>query len=116
MDRPRSGDWHATPSDYATDGRGPAGGGTLVGLTAEDGVLVAADTRTSRGAVVRSERVQKISQVHPAAALGSTNDLGTVQPFVRAIRSEADGYETSHGGPMDMTALIGSFVIFYRHV
>ncbi|MEF8902915.1 MAG: proteasome subunit beta [Haloarculaceae archaeon] len=80
-------------------------GGTLVGLTTEDGVLLAADTRTSRGAVVRSEGVRKISQVHPTAVLGSTDDLGTAQSFVRAIRSEADRYETSHGEPMDMTAL-----------
>jgi proteasome beta subunit len=80
-------------------------GGTLVGLTTEDGALLAADTRTSRGAVVRSEGVRKISQVHPTAVLGSTDDLGTVQSFLRAIRFEADRYETSHDEPMDMTSL-----------
>jgi proteasome beta subunit len=80
-------------------------GGTLVGLTTEDGVLLAADTRTSRGAVVRSEGVRKISQVHPTAVMGSADDLGTAQSFARAIRSEADHYETSHDEPMDMTAL-----------
>ena len=37
--------------------------------------------------------------------MGSTDDLGTAQSFVRAIRSEADRYETSHGEPMDMTSL-----------
>ena len=92
-------------SDYRTDGRGPAAGGTLVGLTTDDGVFMAADTKTSRGAVVRSEAVQKLSQVHPTAALGSTDDLGAVQSFVRAIRLEADLYETTYGEPMDMTVL-----------
>ncbi|MEF8812827.1 MAG: hypothetical protein V5A55_03300 [Halovenus sp.] len=90
MERFPSGDRHSTGPDYRTDGRGPAAGGTLVGLTTEDGVLVAADTRTSRGTVVRSEGVQKISQVHPTAAIGSTGDLSALQSFVRAIRSDSD--------------------------
>lgn len=87
------------------DGHGSESGGTLIGLTTKDGVVMAADTRTSRGRVVRSERVQKISEVHRSAALGSTGDLGAVRSLVRAITSEADRYETSHGEPMDMTAL-----------
>lgn len=96
---------HLIESDYRTDGRGPAAGGTIVGLTTEDGTLMAADTRTSRRSAVRSEGVQKISPVHPTAALGSTDDLGAVQSFVRTITSEADSYETSHEVLVDMTAL-----------
>jgi proteasome beta subunit len=105
MNHSQSEDQQSVASDYRTDGHGPVAGGTLVGLTTEDGVLLAADTRTSRGAVVRSEGVRKISQVHPTAVMGSTDGLGTAQSFVREIRSEADRYETSHDEPMDMTSL-----------
>lgn len=105
MNRPRPGTRRPIDSGYLADGHGFESGGTLVGLTTKDGVLVVADTRTSREASVRSESVQKISQVHPTAVMGSTADLGAVQSFVRTIRSESERYEVSHGQPMDMTAL-----------
>lgn len=94
---------------YRTDGSGAASGGTLVATTASDGVVLAADTRTADGTAVSSEAVQKIAAVHPTAALGSTGDVGAAQSFVRAVRSEVDGYETSRGEPMDVSAL-GTFV------
>jgi proteasome beta subunit len=103
MDPSREGR-QSTDSGYRADGRGTAGG-TLVGLTTADGVLVAADTRTSQGTVVRSETAQKLSQIHPTAVLGSTGSLGAVQSFVRAIRSETERYELERGEPMDMAAL-----------
>jgi len=87
-----------------TDG-GSGVAGTLVGLATRDGVLLAADTRTSQGTVVRSERVQKLAQVHPTAAIGSTDHLGAAQSFVRTIRLEADRYETDRGHPMTLPEL-----------
>ncbi len=98
------GDRRAQGEDRLTDG-GSGMAGTLVGLTTRGGVLLAADTRTSEGTVVRSERVQKIDRVHPTAAVGSTDHLGTVQSFVRAIRLEADRYETDRGEPMTLAEL-----------
>lgn len=92
-------------SNYRTDGQGTDTGGTLVGITTEEGVIMAADTRVSRDTVVRNESVEKISQIHPTAVVGSPNDIGTVQSFVRVIRSEADQYEYDHGAPMNMSAL-----------
>lgn len=68
-------------------------------------MLLVADTRTSEGPLISSENTQKIIQIHPTAAIGSTGDLGTVQSFLRAIRSEVDLYGTRRDGPMDMTAL-----------
>ncbi|RZV10640.1 proteasome beta subunit [Natrinema hispanicum] len=87
-----------------TDG-GSETAGTLVGIATRDGVLLAADTRTSQGTVVRSERVQKLAQVHPTAAMGSTDHLGVMQSFVRTIRLEADRYETDRGDPMTLPEL-----------
>lgn len=80
-------------------------GGTLVGLAGENGVVLAADTRASRGATVSSESVQKLVAVHPTAAMGSTDDLGAARAFVRAVRAEADRQELEHGEPMGLTAL-----------
>jgi len=87
-----------------TDG-GSETAGTLVGIATRDGILLAADTRTSQGTVVRSERVQKLAQVHPTAAMGSTDHLGVMQSFVRTIRLEADRYETDRGDPMTLPEL-----------
>lgn len=87
-----------------TDG-GSETAGTLVGVATRAGVLLAADTRTSQGTVVRSERVQKLAQVHPTAAMGSPDHLGVMQSFVRTIRLEADRYETERGDPMTLPEL-----------
>jgi len=94
-----------TEATLRTDGGSPARGGTLVGLTTSDGVLLAADSRTSRGTTVAGDRVRKIEQVHPTAALGSTDHLGAVQSFVRTVRVEANRYETDRGEPMSLSAL-----------
>lgn len=102
MDRPNR---QVVESLPLTDGHGAGTGGTLLGLTTNEGVLVAADTHTSRGDVVRSEDVQAIHQVHPTAVLGSTGDLGAVQSFIRTIRAEADRYETANDEPMEIPTL-----------
>jgi|AntDeeMinimDraft_6_1070357.scaffolds.fasta_scaffold09450_2 proteasome beta subunit len=84
---------------------GTASGGTLLGVATGEGVLMAADTRTSRETTTISEDVQKMSQVHPTAVLGSTGDLGEVQSFVRTIRAESDRYGTENDEPMDIATL-----------
>ncbi|WP_425604333.1 hypothetical protein [Natrinema gelatinilyticum] len=58
-----------------TDGDGTGSGGTFVSVRTNDGVFLISDTRTSRGTIVSSEGVRKITQIHPAAAMGSTDDL-----------------------------------------
>lgn len=102
--RANSGRW-PTDATFRTDGGGPARGGTLVGLTTTDGVLLGADSRTSRGTTVAGDRVRKIEQVHPTAVLGSTDHLGAVQSFVRTVRVEANRYEMDRGEPMSLSAL-----------
>ncbi|SFC36360.1 proteasome endopeptidase complex, beta component Threonine peptidase. MEROPS family T01A [Halobiforma haloterrestris] len=91
----------------ATDGAGSGdeGGGTLVALASRDGVLMAADTRVSDGTVVTGERARKLEKVHPTAAMGSADGLGSVRSIVRAVRSAADRYESERGRPMTMPAL-----------
>lgn len=105
MDHSRTKDQQAVDTTSHADGRGSVAGGTVVGTTAEDGVLLAADTRSSRGTVVRSEGVQKLSQVHPTAVVGSPDPFDPAASFLRRLDSETDRYEISHGEPMDVTAL-----------
>lgn len=104
MDRPRTIHRRSIDPVRIADG-GTASGGTLLGVATGEGVLMAADTRTSRGTITSSEDVQKMSQIHPTAVLGSTEDLGELQSFVRTIRAEADRYETEHDEPMDSATL-----------
>jgi len=101
--RTDSGRW-LTDGAVHTDGRGAGSGGTLVGVTTTDGVLLVADFRTSRGTTVAGT-VRKIEPVGSTTVLGSTDDLGTVQSFVRAVRFEANRYETDRGEPMPLQTL-----------
>lgn len=94
-----------TTSPVRPDGGEFESGGTLVGLTAADGVLLAADTRTSRGTVVSSDQVSKLVPVHPTAAMGSTADLGAARTFIRRLRAEVDRYELERGEPPSIAAL-----------
>lgn len=93
-----------TDAVLRADGRGAGTGGTLVGLTTTDGVLLAADSRTSRGTTVSGD-VRKIEPVSTTAALGSTADLGTMQSLLRTVRFEASRYETDSGKAMSVPAL-----------
>ncbi|MFW5919745.1 MAG: proteasome subunit beta [Halanaeroarchaeum sp.] len=101
--RTESGRW-PTDAVLRADGRGGGTGGTLVGLTTADGVLLAADSRTSRGTTVSGD-VRKIEPVSTTAALGSTADLGTMQSLLRTVRFEASRHETDRGKAMSVPAL-----------
>lgn len=106
MDRPDPGNRRQPdPVLLADGGAGTGTGGTVVGLTTRDGVVLTADTRTSSDTVVSSADVRKIAQVHPTAAVGSTADLGTARSVVETARSEVDRHETRRGEPMDVSAL-----------
>ena len=80
-------------------------GGVVVGVRTSDAVVLAADTRTTRGGVVASDAVCKLDPIRPAAAIGSADDLGDIQSFVRTLRTEADRYADHHGRPISVPAL-----------
>lgn len=81
-------------------------GTTTVGLTAADGVVLAADRRASLGgAFVANKDVSKVEQVHPTAATTISGSVGDAQALVRHVRAEASLYETRRGRPMSMDAL-----------
>lgn len=81
-------------------------GTTTIGLTTDEGVVLATDMRASlAGRFVTNKNVQKVEQVHPTAALTMVGSVGGAQAFIRGLRIEASLYETRRGERMSMRAL-----------
>jgi proteasome beta subunit len=81
-------------------------GTTTIGLTTDDGVVMATDMRASlAGRFVSNKDVQKVEQIHPTAALTMAGSVGGAQSFIRSIRVEANLYEVRRGEDMSMEAL-----------
>ena len=81
-------------------------GTTTIGVSTEDGVVVATDMRASLGGrFVSNKNVQKVEQIHPNAALTLVGSVGGAQSFIRTLRSEVKLYEARRGEHMSMQAL-----------
>jgi len=81
-------------------------GTTTIGITTDEGVVIATDMRASLGGrFVSNKSVQKVEQIHPSAALTLVGSVGGAQSFIRTLRSEADLYEVRRGEPMSISAL-----------
>lgn len=81
-------------------------GTTIVGITAEDGVVMASDMRASlAGRVVSNKDVQKVEEIQPNAALSMSGSVGGAQSFIRSLRAEANLYEARRGEYMSINAL-----------
>ena len=110
----------ANPSPYAPElGSVPNGsqsdehdetvaktGTTTIGITTDEGVIIATDMRASLGGrFVSNKNVQKVEQIHPTAALTLVGSVGGAQSFIRTLRSEVNLYEARRGEGMDIEAL-----------
>ncbi|GAB6861421.1 archaeal proteasome endopeptidase complex subunit beta [Haloplanus litoreus] len=80
-------------------------GTTTVGLSTENGVVMATDMRASAGRMVSSKDVQKVEQIHPNAALTIAGSVSAAQSLIRSLRSETSLYETRRSKDMSMEAL-----------
>ena len=81
-------------------------GTTTVGLSTEDGVIIATDRRASLGGrFVSNKQVQKVEQIHPTAAMTLVGSVGGAQSFIRSLRAEADLYEVRRDDPLSIHAL-----------
>jgi proteasome beta subunit len=80
-------------------------GTTTVGLTGNNGVVLATDRRASAGNLVASKNAQKILQVHSQAALTISGAVSAAQSLVRSLRSEVNLYETRRNEAMSIQAL-----------
>lgn len=81
-------------------------GTTTIGITTDDGVVIATDQRASlAGRFVSNKNVQKVEQIHPTAAMTMVGSVGGAQSFIASIRAEANLYEARRGEHMSMEAL-----------
>ncbi len=81
-------------------------GTTTVGLTTDEGVVIATDMRASLGGrFVSNKNVQKVEQIHPTAALTLVGSVGGAQSFISTLRAESNLYEARRGEDMRIEAL-----------
>ncbi|WP_436907180.1 proteasome subunit beta [Halosimplex marinum] len=81
-------------------------GTTIVAIAAADGVVMAADQRASVGGkFTTNKNAEKISRVHPTAALAISGSVGPAQNLVRSLRAETSLYESRRDERMSMRAL-----------
>jgi len=80
-------------------------GTTTVGITAEDGVVLATDMRASMGNMVSSKDVQKVEEIHPTAALTIAGGVSAAQSLISSLKAEVRLYEARRGENMSMQAL-----------
>jgi proteasome beta subunit len=80
-------------------------GTTTVGLTTENGVVLATDMRASMGYMVSSKDVQKVEQIHPTGALTIAGSVSAAQSLISTLKAETNLYEARRGKDMSMEAL-----------
>ncbi len=81
-------------------------GTTTIGITTEDGVVIATDMRASLGGrFVSNKNVQKVEQIHPTAALTLVGSVGGAQSFISNLRAEVNLFEARRGEDMSLNAL-----------
>ncbi|MEE6209424.1 proteasome subunit beta [Salarchaeum sp. III] len=87
-------------------GEGAETGTTVVGVVADESVVLAADQRASIGGrVVTNKHVRKVEPVHPTAAAALSGTVGHLQQFVRVLRAETRLYADRRDTDPSMTAL-----------
>ncbi len=79
-------------------------GTTTVGLTCEDGVVLATDTRATAGYLVASKQARKVYKVTDNIAVTVAGGVGDTQGLVRMLRAEANYYRMREGHPMSVLA------------
>ena len=81
-------------------------GTTTIGLTTDEGVVIATDMRASLGGrFVSNKNVQKVEQIHPTGALTMVGSVGGAQSFIASLRAEVNLFESRRGADMSIEAL-----------
>lgn len=80
-------------------------GTTIVGVAADERVVLASDQRASLGGMVSSKSVQKIEPVGDGVALAFTGSVSGAQSLTAELRRERRLYETRRGQSMSVDAL-----------
>jgi len=80
-------------------------GTTTVGLTTDEGVVLATDRRASAGNLVASKRAKKIAEIHPRGALTISGAVSAAQALINNLQAEVRLYEARRDEEMTIKAL-----------
>lgn len=80
-------------------------GTTLVGIVADDAVVLASDRRASLGGMVSSKDVQKVVSLADRAAMAFSGSMAGAQALTAQLETQVRLYEVRRGEPMSATAL-----------
>lgn len=81
-------------------------GTTTIGISVDEGVLIATDRRASLGGrFVVSKDVVKVEQIHPTGAITLVGSVGGAQDFADRLEAEASLYKSRRGENISMHAL-----------
>jgi len=80
-------------------------GTTTVGIKAEDGVVLAADTQASLDHMVETLNIRKILPITDRIAITTAGSVGDVQALARTLEAQARYYQFTWGKPMTTRAM-----------
>lgn len=81
-------------------------GTTTVGITAEDGCVIATDRRASLGGrFVSNKNVVKVEQIQSRTAMTLVGSVGGAQDFISQLRAEAELYEARRREEMPVSSI-----------
>jgi proteasome beta subunit len=83
-------------ADYAKYMKGT----TTVGMICSDGVVLAADMRTTMGDLISSSDSRKVHKIDGNLAMTGAGAVGDIQEIVRILRAQNEIYKMSENRPM----------------
>ncbi|MFH0971674.1 MAG: archaeal proteasome endopeptidase complex subunit beta [Candidatus Micrarchaeota archaeon] len=75
-------------------------GTTTVGITFNNGIVLAADKRATYGTFIAAKEVEKIHMIDEKMAISIAGGVGDAQTLVRFIKAEVELYKYSNGQSM----------------
>lgn len=79
--------------------------GTVVGVKAKEGVIIASEKRLTYDGFVLSRNVKKVFPVTPGIGIGFAGLMGDVNFLVKLLKFEVSYYEVTHGKPISARSL-----------
>ena len=79
-------------------------GTTTVGLTFKDGVILAADMKSTLGYLISSKTVQKVYAIDDKIAVTTAGGSGDTQALIRILRAEIQLYKLSRNAEFTVNA------------
>src|SRR3990167_6369651 len=80
-------------------------GTTTVGITYKDGVILAAESKSTMGWLVSGKEVQKVFQIDDKVALTISGGVGDAQAMIRILKAEINIYKLTRNAEITVKAI-----------